>query len=241
MSDVKQVIEILSNRQQSRALGLCMVSSEKTLQEALDAGYRVKYLFCSSGFECTADCEERFTVKENIIRKITGVRSARGFAAAVYRKEKEGVLSAADNCVLLDRIQDPANMGAIIRSGAAFGFTSYLLEDCADPFLEKTVRASAGAVFKCDFFYDGIEQAENLVKKGAVLACSEVKSGMAPDALKGKKGLILALGNEGEGVSEKVRSMAGLKVRIDYPGEVESLNVAAAAAILFYETAGKAG
>lgn len=241
MNDAKRAIEIISDRQKSRAAGLCIVSSEKILQEALDAGCKIKYLLCTAGFAGSPDCEGRFTVKENIIRKITGVKAGRGFAAAVYRKEKERALSRDDNCVLLDRIQDPANMGAIIRSGFAFGFDSYLLENCADPFLEKTVRASAGAVFKCSFFYDGTEQAERLVKKGALLVCTDVKSGAAPAVLREKKGLILAFGNEGGGVSDKVRSMAGVTVRIDCPGKFESLNVAAAAAILFYEAGKKKG
>lgn len=235
MNDAKEIAALLTDKEQLHSAGLCMVSSEKTLEEALEAGYLVRYLFATTSFDTVVKSEERFTVKENIIRKLTGVKSARGFAAAVYKKEKQEAPAAQDRHVLLDSIQDPANMGAIIRSGAAFGFKSFLLENCADPFSEKTIRASAGIVFKCNFYFDGIGQAEALIKKGAVLACTDVKSGKPPCTLKGKKGMILALGNEGRGVSEKVQSMAQLKVRIDYPGKVESLNVAAAAAILFYE------
>lgn len=235
MSDLKEIISLLTDKERIRSSGLCVVSSEKTLKEALESGYLVRYFFAAASFDSAVESEERFTVKENIIRKLTGVKSARGFAAAVYKKEKQHVPAAEDRHVLLDSIQDPANMGAIIRSGAAFGFDSFLLENCADPFLEKTIRASAGIVFKCNFYFDGLRQAETLIKKGAVLACTDVKSGKPPETLRIKKGLILALGNEGKGVSETVQSMAQLKVRIDYPGKVESLNVAAAAAILFYE------
>ena len=113
MNDAKEIAALLTDKEQLHSAGLCMVSSEKTLEEALEAGYLVRYLFATTSFDTVVKSEERFTVKENIIRKLTGVKSARGFAAAVYKKEKQEAPAAQDRHVLLDSIQDPANMGAI--------------------------------------------------------------------------------------------------------------------------------
>ena len=137
----------------------------------------------------------------------------------------------------VDKISDPGNLGAIFRAGVWFGFHDFILdEETVDPYHEKVVRASMGSLGKINCLRTKA-LAETLLeyqKKGYTLAATDLKG----DRLKGKlpSPLILILGNEAHGVSEKVLEICPLKIRIPGSG-IESLNVSVAAGILMYEIA----
>lgn len=159
-----------------------------------------------------------------------------GIAVEIRVPEKRPALGSAPCCVFLDGIQDAGNLGAVLRSAAAFGVRHAVLgRGCADPWSPKALRAAMGA-----HFFLGIEEctdlAAALARFGGKAVCTLPRGGvpLAAADLSGRVGWIF--GAEGHGVSRALAERAALKVTIPMPGGGESLNVAAAAAICFYET-----
>lgn len=139
--------------------------------------------------------------------------------------------------LLLDRVQDPVNVGAILRSAEAFGVSGALLtEGCASPFSARALRASAGSAFRVALATSiGAAEAVSWTKsRGFLLAGAVASSGADPTSLDGRRPLALAMGSEGTGLSPEVLSALDVLVTIRMAGAVESLNAAAAASVLLY-------
>lgn len=145
------------------------------------------------------------------------------------------------DCVFLEAIQDPGNVGAILRSAAAFGVGTVVLDRaCADPWSPKVLRAGMGGHFRLSVHQvSALEQAaEGFAGK---LVCTVARGGQALRAmpLHGSVGWIF--GSEGTGVSEEMRARAAIQVTVPIAPGMESLNVAAAAAVCLYERFSRPG
>jgi TrmH family RNA methyltransferase len=145
-------------------------------------------------------------------------------------------LGSAASCVFLDAIQDAGNVGTILRSAGAFGIGHAVLgAGCADAWSPKVLRAGMGAHFAMEVLESDL--ADAIAAFGGRLACTVPRGGVpiARADLSGRMGWLF--GAEGQGVNDALAARAELKVSIPMPGGAESLNVAAAAAICFYECA----
>ena len=139
--------------------------------------------------------------------------------------------------IAVDKISDPGNLGAIFRAAVWFGFYDFILdEETVDPYHEKVVRASMGSLSKinCLRTPDLAKTLLEYQEKGYTLAATDLKGNSLKEKLPSP--LILILGNEAHGVSQKVLDVCSLKIRIPGSG-IESLNVSVAAGILLYEIA----
>jgi RNA methyltransferase, TrmH family len=169
---------------------------------------------------------------ERIFRSIVDAETPQGIAAEIRIAEAAG---AEGDCVFLEGVQDAGNVGAIIRSAAAFGIAGVLHDrNCADPWAPKVLRAGAGGHFALS-----IAQAVEPPKGKLVCAVAHGGKPLREADLSGK--LCWALGAEGAGVSAGLQARAQVLVTIPVERAVESLNVAAAAAILFYEAFSRRG
>jgi TrmH family RNA methyltransferase len=144
---------------------------------------------------------------------------------------------AGERVLLLEEIQDPGNIGTLIRTAAAFNFSGVVLsETCADPFAPKAVQASAGAVLsvwirRTKRYFSLVD---TLRSQGFFLAAADI-DGENNFIGSGVKKVLLALGNEGNGLSQRIRAQADAVFRISYNDKaIESLNVAVAGAISMY-------
>lgn len=138
--------------------------------------------------------------------------------------------------VVLDGVQDPGNVGAILRSAAAAGFRQALLTgDCAQAWSGKTLRAGMGAHFAIDVF-EAIDAVEFLSGFEGTVAITQLEATVSLYSAKLVSPIAWVFGHEGEGVRPAVAATSNLRVRIPMPGAVESLNVAAAAAVCLFET-----
>jgi RNA methyltransferase, TrmH family len=137
--------------------------------------------------------------------------------------------------VLLEAIQDPGNFGSILRSAAAAGAGAvYLSHGCADPWSPKTLRAAMGAHFLLPIYEQSNLAEVARIFKGKVIASTpDAKNTLYQTRLAGPVALVF--GNEGAGLSEALLQACGERVRIPMHGGTESLNVAAAAAVCFFE------
>ena len=229
---------LLKDKKAMKDEGYFIVDTEKILEEVLDAGIKAERFFydnkqIAEKFPALIPVAEK--VKSNDISRFASVKTPAGFLALCRAPQKTlNDIKTAHNIILLDGIQDPSNLGAIIRSGAAFGFNAYLLTNgCAGLYIEKTIRASAGAVFKVNTKTISVEEAADFAREYSFFV-TDVHDGIDIKKVKIEGKTVLVFGSEGMGVSEDIKKLSKNKIKIHYPGDVESLNVAAAAAVIFY-------
>ncbi len=239
----KEIFESLKDKKAQKKNNIMTISTENVLEEAVKNNVEIIYFLYSC--EKARVPSEKYglppdkiiKVKQSYIDRYSDVKSNTGFLAVAGVKRKNEK-TGRGRVVVLDSIQDPLNAGAIIRSGMAFGFKSYLFYNCVYPYNEKTARASAGSIFSAD-----IERADiDAIKKFSATHKFFVtlpEKGEPPELLKKEKRFIIVFGNEGHGVSPEIKKFVhtGVSVKHDR-SKVESLNVAASAAIIFHE-AGK--
>ena len=178
-----------------------------------------------------------FLLPEHVFASVCDTRTPQGVAAVLDRKTEE---ARGPRLVALDGVQDPGNVGTIIRTADAAGFDGVLLSrDCADLFSPKVLRSTMGSVFRMGFsFPDDLPAAlRELRGRGWSVLSSQLdgdpfyeRSGVSPS-------FVLIVGNEGNGVSEPVRAEATHRLRLPMRGGAESLNAAVAAGIMMYDLA----
>ena len=180
---------------------------------------------------------EVYVLSDSLFGNISPVKTPTGIIALVtIPTPKDITINKSDNfCALLESIQDPGNLGSILRSAAVAGVCDiYMSDGCADAWSPKTLRAAMGAHFLLR-----IHEKSDLTRitqkfKGKVIATT-LKSDKSLYELSLKGPVAFMFGNEGSGLSETMYQVANEKVTIPMPGNAESLNVAAAAAVCFFE------
>jgi len=228
-----------------RAERCALIEGAHLLAAYLDAGARPNAVLVSETGLASAEIAalarragaSPVTLPDALFRWVADTVAPAGLAAEIDLPAAAPEIAHARHAVFLDGIQDAGNVGAILRSAAAFGAdTAVLGRGCADPWSPKVLRAAMGGHF-------ALRVAEVPDLAGALegfrgkLVCAVAAGGQAPATvdLTGRLGWIF--GAEGQGVSPAAAAQAALRVSIAHAPGVESLNVAAAAAILFYERA----
>jgi len=232
--------ELLKDRKEMKRLSMFTVDTEKVMHSALEAGCELVNFFYCEGGEALSDVfpairEKAVKVKKSFIDSHSSVKTHSNFIAVLRHFNEQSDIRAAGIMVVLDTVQDPSNVGAIMRSGAAFGFDDYILIDSAYHLSEKAIRSSAGAVFLCRVSHMNESGAIEALRGRLVLAAESKGGTPLPEAAmkaRGKK-CALIMGSEGRGVSEGLLRITDIRLKIIHRNEkVESLNVAAAAAVI---------
>jgi len=180
-------------------------------------------------------CGVPVVLSEKAFDSIMDTETPAGILAEIEIPSDGVELAKLPNCVFLESIQDAGNVGAILRSAAAFNLRSAVLgPGCADVWSPKVLRAAAGAHFAMNLLANA-DLASALRDFGGKVACTVPRGGtsLAKADLAGR--IAWLFGAEGQGVSDALAGQADLKITIPMPGTAESLNVAAAAAVCFYE------
>ena len=215
-----------------REPGFALLEGPRVVAEAAAAGVELELIAVREGDDSPVDAPRRITLSRGVFRSISQTVTPQGVIAIARVREwtaDEAIEVARTQrwpLVVLDRVQDPGNVGAICRTAAAAGAPALaLLEGCADPYGPKSVRASAGNVFRLVVARAGWDDLLGLDGYGAAA------SGGSPlaEAPIERAGMIV-LGSEAHGLSHPMATVA-----LPMAAGVESLNVAAAAAILLYE------
>lgn len=171
---------------------------------------------------------------DSLFRELSPVKTPTG-ALALIRIPRAPSSGPADFCVLLEDIQDPGNLGAILRSAAAAGVErAYLSPRCADPWSPKVLRAGMGAHFRLGIRGD-VDLFEVARDFSGTVVATALHAGKSLFDLDLRGPVAFVIGNEGAGLSPDMRNAAGEVVSIPMPGAVESLNAAAAAAVCLFE------
>lgn len=235
------------------AKGMFIAESPKVIHRALDAGCEPVSLLMErkdidgSAREIIARCPEIpvFTADEEVLCNLTGYHLTRGVLCAMRRPvlpAMEEVCRQASRIVILENVQNPTNVGAIFRSAAALGMDAVLLTPgCSNPLYRRSARVSMGTVFQIPWAYtgdwpgEGMEQLKNLGFKTAALALSDNSVSIDDPKLMGEEKLALLLGSEGDGLADTTIANCDYTVKIPMYHGVDSLNVAAASAVAFWQ------
>ena len=237
--------------------GVFIAESPKVIGRALDAGYEPVSLLMEprhidgQGRDIIARCEgiPVYTASREILEGLTGYALTRGVLCAMRRPplpSVEDVCANARRVAVLEGIVDSTNIGAIFRSAAALNIDAVLVTPtCGDPLYRRAVRVSMGTVFQVPWTRIGSEPSEwpepgleRLRKLGfqtAAMALSDDSVSIDDPRLAAEEKLAIVLGTEGDGLAERTIAGCDYTVRIPMSHQVDSLNVAAASAVAFWE------
>lgn len=230
--------------------GLFIAESPKVIRVALDAGWQPTALLCErKHIDGDAhDIVERvgdipiYTGSRELLAKLTGYTLTRGVLCAMRRKVMPSVAEVvkdARRIVVIEAVTDTTNIGAIFRSAAALGIDAVLLtRDTCDPLNRRAVRVSMGSVFLVPWTWLDGPITSTLHEYGfrtAAMALSDNSISLDDARLKDEARLAVIMGTEGDGLPQQTITQADYTVKIPMAHNVDSLNVAAAAAVAFWE------
>ena len=237
--------------------GIFIAESPNVIERALNAGYE-PLSFLAETRELYGDaqkilmrCEHTpvYTAEFEILTRLTGFALTRGLLCAMRRKPLptlEAVCAGARRIAVMERVMNPTNVGAIFRSAAALGMDAVLLTPgCSDPLYRRAARVSMGTVFQipwtfldekiCSWPEEGQKNLRKLGFRTAAMALKQDSVSVDHPALMAEERLAIVLGTEGDGLSEKTIADCDYTVMIPMAHGVDSLNVAAASAVAFWE------
>lgn len=229
-------------------LGIFIAESPKVIRVALQAGYEPMALLCEKKHIAgdAADIIQGhpnmpvYTGTRELLSELTGYTLTRGVLCAMKRKPEpllDIILKDARRVCVIDAVCDTTNIGAIFRSAAALGIDAVLLtRSSCDPLNRRAIRVSMGTVFLVPWTWlDSYEELHRMGFHTAAMALTDKSISLDDPILKQEDRLVIIMGTEGEGLPQETIEQADFTVRIPMFHQVDSLNVAAAAAVAFWE------
>jgi TrmH family RNA methyltransferase len=218
--------------------GLIAIEGSHLIEEALRSGFTLRAIFLAENYTPTFALPPdapTFYLTRDVFTSVVATEAPQGVTALIHIPDRSAdLLNAPDALILIAAgLQDPGNLGTLIRSAEAFGATCVLTTPgTVSAWNQKTIRASAGSVFRLPIFSTTIDQLRERSQKGLHLIAAVARSGTWPlQSPRGPRGILI--GNEGAGLPKEILSLA--KERVTIPCRVESLNAAVAGSLLLFE------
>ena len=230
------VRKLVSSRKERESTGLFVADGTKLLEEAVRFWSGLETVILSDGVQAQVPDHVRvIRVPEDVMESISPMATPQG-AVFVCRLPEKTAFTPKAPLLLLDGIQDPGNLGTILRTADALNVPVALLEGCADPFGHKVVRASMGAVFRTQVVQTGWEKAKKALTEACIPVAVTALSDRAKDIRNAKvQEMAVVIGSEGQGVRRQILEEADAELIIPMQAHCESLNAAVAAAIVAWE------
>lgn len=243
---IKWLVSITEKAKERKKEQVFVVEGSKMFEEADEAYIREVYV-SESYIEknSISDKLQRVgfeTVSDEVFKKISDTKAPQGILSVMnqYKYTLEDLLKKENPVlVLLEDIQDPGNLGTILRTGEGAGIDGVIMtKDTVDIYNPKTIRATMGSIYRMPFIYvDSIQEViQKLQEKGVVVYAAHLKGEAYYDSFDFKKGTAFLIGNEGNGLKKETADLADSYLKIPMEGKVESLNAAIATSLLMYET-----
>lgn len=216
-----------------------IVEGIKMLEEAIKEEQNIDVIVIKEGISLNIDLSNynAITVTENVFNILSDVESPQGVLAVIRKQENKEIDSSADYIVALDGIQDPGNLGTIIRTLDSANLKQILVsKDTVDSFSPKVIRSTMGAIFRVNIVEtDNLkENLEELKQQGFETVVTSLDANESIYDIDYRKKIVV-IGNEANGVSKEIKEIADKKVKIPMLGKTESLNASVAAGIMIYE------
>lgn len=232
--------------------GIFIAESPKVIERALDAGYTPISILVErkhitgQAHDIIVRCGEIpvYTADFDVLTRLTGFQLTRGMLCAMQRRSLpaiEEVCAGARRIAVLENVMNPTNVGAIFRSAAALNMDAVLLTpSCSNPLYRRAARVSMGTVFQIPWTYlenkkSWLEHLRSLGFKTAAMALNDDSVSIDNPKLMAEERLAIVLGTEGDGLAPETISECDYTVRIPMSHHVDSLNVAAASAVAFWQ------
>lgn len=239
---IKQVQKLSLKKYRDQS-GEFLVENWTTIRDGLKEGFGFESIFLTPEFknqqpEAIKFLEERagdrdvFLIEEKINKHLSQLDTPSG-VLAVYKK-KQSKPKEGESVIYLNGLSDPGNLGTILRTSLAFGFLNIVLDkDCVDFSNPKTISAAKDAIFKLRIYED--KKNVWLQDCGRPVYVTLPREGVSLEEFSPQKNYCLVLGSESRGVGPEIIKQAEQKISVPMPGKIESLNVAAGAAIILYQ------
>lgn len=233
---LQQVKKLLSSKKERESAGLFVADGTKLLEEAVHYCEGLETVILSDGVQAQVpDRVQLIRVPEDVMASLSPMQTPQGALFVCRMPEKTPFVPKA-GMLLLDGIQDPGNIGTILRTADALEIPVALLEGCADPYSHKVVRASMGAVFRTPVCQTTWEEARESCRRAGIPLAVTALSDRAEDIRKADlRSMAVVIGSEGRGVRKEVLESADRELIIPMNPWCESLNAAIAATICMWE------
>ena len=233
---LQQVKKLFSSRKEREAAGLFAADGTKLLQEAVRFFPGLDTVILSDGVEADVPSHVRLIrVPEDVMASISPMEAPQGAVFLCRLPEKQPMV-AQKPMLLLDGIQDPGNLGTILRTADALQVPVVLLEGCADPYSHKVVRASMGAVVRTPVVQSTWQEANNILRAAQIPVAVTALSDRARDIRQAPlQDMAVVIGSEGRGVRQEILDAADAELIIPMNANCESLNAAVAASIVLWQ------
>ena len=227
----------LKQKKYRREQSSFIVEGEHLVEEAINSDWQVETIVVSEGYESTFDLQNQEVryVSNHVFESLAETKTPQGILAIV--KMKLFTDYATNRVLLLDAVQDPGNLGTIIRTADAAGFDAIILgEGTVDLYNDKVIRASQGSIFHLPIIEADLSRKIDQLKESNVTICTSTLEEAVPvQTVDWPEKVALIVGNEGAGVNHLLIEKSDLLVRIPIYGQAESLNVSIAAGIMMYQ------
>ena len=226
---IKNIMKLKQKKYRDQE-GLFLVEGYHLVEEAIK-NHCVKTIISTQQYQDY----ETVLVSDTLMKKLAFTKTPQPIMAVCYKKEEEIVQDQVSRYLLLDRIQDPGNLGTMMRTALALGFTQIILSlDCVDLYNDKVVRASQGAIFQMKTCTMDLQDAISFLKSQEVqIVGTSLKNASPINQIQSTNKMAFVMGNEGQGVSQDVLNACDQLLYIPIT-HIESLNVAIASAIIMY-------
>lgn len=233
---LQQVRKLISSRRERERTGLFVADGTKLLQEAVKYCPGLHTVILTEGVEARIPEGVRLVhVPEEVMASVSPMESPQG-ALFLCRLPGKCELEAKPGMLLLDGIQDPGNIGTILRTADALQIPVVLLEGCADPYSHKVVRASMGAVFRTNVLQSTWTEVSDACRGAGIPIAVTALSDRARDIRTADlTRMAVVIGSEGQGVRQQILDAADAQLIIPMNPRCESLNAAIAAAIVMWQ------
>ncbi|MGM0437144.1 MAG: TrmH family RNA methyltransferase [Bacillota bacterium] len=251
-NDKIKYLKKLYNSSKRKKEGKFILEGFRLIKQAYKSGAKFDYLFITDSFANSKEYKKlilnndlqkiSYLINEKLLKKISDTVNPQGIIAIVseINYNISQIVNKTKKILVLDRIQDPGNLGTIIRTAAASGFGAVIsLKGTVDIYNLKVLRATAGAVFNIPFLnkidYNKFKRYLNKEFDDFQLICADVNTKLYYHKVEYAKKNILVIGNEGNGIRNELLDKADLKIKIPLNYNIESINAAMAAGILMYK------
>ncbi|MGP4041641.1 TrmH family RNA methyltransferase [Gracilibacillus sp. D59] len=218
-----------------------MIEGFHLMEEAHKSDWEIIEIIFQTGVEVSADWLHypSYEVADNVMAALTDTKTPQGILAVVHKKKCSEKQS--QRALLVDRVQDPGNLGTMIRTADAAGFDTVILgTGTVDLFNDKVIRSTQGSMFHLHVYEANLhDEIDRLQQEGIEVWSTGLENATYYHELEVPNNLAIIMGNEGAGVDSELMEKATRNVKIPIYGQAESLNVSIAAAILMYEVAKK--